>query len=78
MSDDNSSLIDKVLIAYVNGVAKLIDTVEEKFDIDLAQKMNALEEKNIEFQREHPVLNIGKQLVKGTVRGLLGNYMFKK
>ena len=74
--------VEKGLIASIDGLAGLIDKVfnkvDEKYGVNLYEKVNELDAKSAEFQKEHPVLNVGKQLLKGTVKGIVGSYTHHK
>lgn len=65
----NKNPIDMIII----GTVKLIIAAEERFP-NIANKLDDLEESSIQFKKAHPVLNIGKQLLIGTVKGLFGAY----
>ncbi|MBP7869671.1 MAG: hypothetical protein KA031_03175, partial [Candidatus Hydrogenedentes bacterium] len=70
------NLAEKVLgpplRAYLGLLSSIDDKMKEKTGTGLFDIIVAQEEKQEKFRKEHPVLNTGKQLLKGTLKGLIG------
>ncbi len=56
---------------YLGLLSSIDDKMKEKTGTGLFDIIVAQEEKQEKFRKEHPVLNTGKQLLKGSLKGLI-------
>ncbi|MFL0198703.1 hypothetical protein ACJDU8_24575 [Clostridium sp. WILCCON 0269] len=73
MDESKLSPLEKILVPYIKvvgkGAARLIEFADDKFDA--VEKYTNWDVKNKEFQKNHPVLNAGKQFAKGCIMGTI-------
>jgi hypothetical protein len=67
-----SDFFIKMVNGYIKSIDKVNNAIKEKYNIDVIQKIGESTIEEEEWQKEHPLANVTKQLTKGTVKGIFG------
>jgi hypothetical protein len=66
------NIFEKTIVKYAKVLYKTNDFIEEKYGIDVMDKLGERLLKEEQWEKEHPVGNVFKQLGKGALRGVGG------